>query len=51
MASDMSFENVNRRRMDGRTPDVSIYGPRREKTYLQGFREIEFQTCLLSYRD
>ena len=28
-----------------------IYGPRREKTSLQGFRQSEIQTSLLSYRD
>ena len=28
-----------------------IYGPRREKTCLQGFCQSEFQTDLLSYRD
>ena len=28
-----------------------LYGPRREKTCLQGFRQSEFQTSLLSYRD
>ena len=28
-----------------------IYGPRREKTCLRGFRQAEFQTSLLSYRD
>ena len=27
------------------------YGPRREKTCLWGFRQSEFQTGLLSYRD
>ena len=26
-------------------------GPRREKTCLQGFRQSEFETSLLSYRD
>ena len=26
-------------------------GPCREKTYLQGFRQSEIQTSLLSYRD
>ena len=29
----------------------SIYGPRRDKTCLQGFRQNETQTSLLSYRD
>ena len=28
-----------------------LYGPRREKTCLRGFRQSEFQTSLLSYRD
>ena len=28
-----------------------LYGPRREKTCLRGFRQSEFQTNLLSYRD
>ena len=28
-----------------------IYGPRREKTCLRGFRQSEFQTGLISYRD
>ena len=27
------------------------YGPRRNKTYFPGFRQSEFQTSLLSYRD
>ena len=27
------------------------YGPRREKTCLRGFRQSEFQSSLLSYRD
>ena len=31
--------------------DVSLDGPRCEKTYLQGFRRSEIQTSLLSYRD
>ena len=30
---------------------VVLYGPRREKTCLLGFRQSEFQTDLLSYRD
>ena len=30
---------------------VLSYGPRREKTCLRGFRQSEFQTSLLSYRD
>ena len=29
----------------------SIIGPRREKTCLQGFRQSEIQTSLLSYKD
>ena len=29
----------------------NIIGPRREKTCLRGFRQNEFQTSLLSYRD
>ena len=28
-----------------------LYLPRREKTCLRGFRQSEFQTRLLSYRD
>ena len=28
-----------------------LYGPRREKTCLQGVLQSEFQTSLLSYRD
>ena len=28
-----------------------IYGPRREKTCLRGFRQSEFQTNLLSFKD
>ena len=31
--------------------DALEYGPRREKTCLWGFRQSEFQTSLLSYRD
>ena len=30
---------------------ANVNGPRREKTCLRGFRQSEFQTTLLSYRD
>ena len=32
-------------------PLPETYGPRHEKTCLQGFRQSEVQTSLLSYRD
>ena len=28
-----------------------VYGPRRDKTCLRGFRQSEIQASLLSYRD
>ena len=31
--------------------EAVTYGPRREKACLRGFRQSEFQTGLLSYRD
>ena len=30
---------------------ASVFGPRRDKTCLRGFRQSEIQTSLLSYRD
>ena len=30
---------------------VSVLGPRRDKTFLRGFRQSETQTSLLRYRD
>ena len=36
------------REMDSARP---LYGPRRDKTCLWGFRQSKFQTSLLSYRD
>ena len=38
--NDLSFCLINR-----------LFGPRREKTCLRGFRQSEFQTSLLRYRD
>ena len=32
-------------------PEIGIIGPRREKACLQGVRQSEIQTSLLSYRD
>ena len=30
---------------------IIIIGPRRDKTFLRGFRQSEIQTSLISYRD